>query len=96
MLKSLKFGIIEARLNMKSERNILENILIHSFIIVLHIKKQCLLVVDVEVVFDLVIEFRLGELRQVLVVRACACAVRSLRLLCSTLVEPVIDILRIS
>jgi hypothetical protein len=57
VFESLEFWVVQAGFDVESQRDVLENILIHSFIIVFHIKKQCFLVVDVKIVFNLVIKF---------------------------------------
>ena len=57
VFESLEFWVVQAGFDVEGQRDVLENILTHSFIIVFHIKKQCFLVVDVKIVFNLVIKF---------------------------------------
>ena len=58
----VKLRIIKAIFDMECERQVDKRIFIHGFIIVLHIYKQGLLIIDMEIVFNFVIQPWFGEL----------------------------------
>lgn len=57
VLEPLEFRIVKASFDMKGQRYVFKNILAQGFVVVLHIEKQGFLIVDVEIVFNLVIQF---------------------------------------
>mmetsp|Transcript_29452 Transcript_29452/g.44617 ORF Transcript_29452/g.44617 Transcript_29452/m.44617 type:complete len:287 (-) Transcript_29452:3801-4661(-) len=64
VLEAGELNVVEAILDMEGDRQVVEHVLVDGFVVVLHVQEQSLLVVHVEVVFDLVVELRLQQLRR--------------------------------
>ena len=62
LLESLKLWVRKARLDVESDWQVMEHVLLQSLVVVLHVKEQGFLVVQVEVVLNFVVEPGLKEL----------------------------------
>ena len=64
LFETVKFRIIKSILYMKRQRQICKDILIKRFVVVLHIEIECLLVVHVKVVLNLVVQLLFRKTRR--------------------------------
>ena len=81
----MELGVVQAGFDVEGQRDVLEDVLAEGFIVVLHVQEERLLVVHVEVVLDLIIQFSLSEFRNVDVIRRRPSIIISLILLISIL-----------
>ena len=63
LFELVKLRILQARLDMKSEWQVGEHILIESFVVILHVQVESLLIVNVEIVFNFIIQLALLQCR---------------------------------
>jgi len=55
LFEACEFGVVKTRLHMKRQGNVSKHVHVHCLIVVLHVKEECLFVIHVEIVLDLVV-----------------------------------------
>lgn len=68
MLEAVELWVVQASLDVESQRYVLEDVLTEGLIVVLHVQEERLLIVHVEIVLDLVIQLRLSKFRNIYVI----------------------------
>jgi len=73
--ESGEFRVVEARLDVECQRNIAKHVHIHCFVVILHVKEKGLLIVHVEIILNLVVQFRLRELEGISICMSGPCSI---------------------
>lgn len=62
LLEPFEFRVIESRLDVERQRQVIKHVLVHGLVVVFHVEVQCFFIIHMEVILDFVVKPDLGGL----------------------------------